>query len=416
MRRWRMLLPLAFLVACQMQMEGPPGGMPGEKPEVDDRVLVEVAPAGPGEVADTLVTTGLLESERQADLIPEASGLVTQILVEEGDAVRSGQLLAVLANPSLEGAAQRATLELERARQDKARADRLHQQGALSDAEHAAALQALELAETSAREASRTRGFTRLEAPFDGVVSLRDLRIGELAGGRRAFQVVDLSRLRVVVQLPEKDLARVSAGQPATLEGAYDQSATASGHVLRVSPVVDPTTGTARVTVAVDPGDTTLRPGQFTRVRVEVDRRSGVLTIPRAALVWEDGEPIAFRVEDAPPEEEKEDGADKGAEAGFQMPEFLASLLGEEEKKDEEEGPTWPRRVAKKVRLEIGYADRDRVEVRSGLAAQDPVITVGTDGLRDGAAVRLPEDPPPKKKEKDEDKKEGEGGEEGKGS
>lgn len=414
MRRWRMFLLFAALSACQMPEGGPPGGMPGaeEKEAVDDRVLVETADAGPGDVSDHLVTTGLLESERQADLVPEANGVVTQLLAEEGDVVKKGQLLAVLANPTLEGAAQRANLELDRIRQDAARAERLHSQGALSDAEHAAALQALELAETSYREATRTRGFTRIEAPFDGVVALRDLRLGEVAGGRRAFQVVDLNALRVVVQLPERDLARVQLGQPVTLEGAYDASATSTGQVLRVSPVVDPATGTARVTIAVDPGQTALRPGQFSRVRIQVDRRDGVLTIPRQALVWEDGEPVAFRVEDAPPEEDEakegEEGEKKEESPGL-AEQIAAFFQGEDEdKKEEEEKPTFPRRVAKKVRLEIGYSDQARVEVRGGLEAGQPVITVGTDGLRDGTAVRLPSDPPPEKK-KDPKDKEGKG-------
>ena len=402
MRRWPLLLLLALLTACQVQTDGPPGGEPGEHEDgpTDDRVLVETAPAAPGEVADFLVTTGLLESERQADLVPEATGVVTRIFVEEGDAVRAGQPLALLSNPSLEGAAQRAGLELDRARQDAERAERLHASGALSDAEHAAAKQALELAESAFREATHARGFTRIEAPFDGVVALRDLRVGELAGGRRAFQVVDLAALRVIVQLPEKDLARVHPEQLVVLEGAYDANATAPGRVLRVSPVVDPSTGTARVTVQVDPAGTALRPGQFVKVRVQVDRRADVLTIPRAALVWEDGEPVAFRVEDAPPEEAEKD-EEKAEDAGL-MARLGALFGGEEDAEEGDEKPDWPRRVAKKVRLEIGYADPARVEVRGGLAAGESVIVVGTDGLRDGAAVRLPGDPPPRKKEKAE--------------
>lgn len=412
MQRWPSLLLFVALAACQVQTGGPPGGgPPGENAEkkgpVDDRVLVEVAPAGPGEVADHLVTTGLLESERQADLVPEATGMVSQILVEEGDPVRAGQLLAVLTNPNLEGAARRAGLELDRARQEAERVARLHEQGVVSESEHTAARQALATAEASFQEATRAKGFTRLEAPFDGVVAVRDVRLGEVAGGRRAFQVVDLAALRVVVQLPEKDLPRVRPGQPATLEGAYDAGSTARGEVARVAPVVDPTTGTARVTVTVDPGQGALRPGQFVKVRLEVDRKADVLTIPRGALVWEDGEPIAWRVEDAPPEEEKpgEEGEKKEEEGGL-----LARWFGDQDAMaKEEEKPDWPRRVAKKVRLEIGYADPERVEVRAGLSAGDSVVTLGADGLRDGSAVRLPSDPPPKRPEPKD-------GEEGKGS
>jgi len=407
MRRWPLLLLSLALVACSAQMGGPPGGPGAEQGPADDRVLIDSAPVALGEVADHLVTTGLLESERQADLVPEATGITTKVLVEEGDTVKAGQLLAVLANPNLEGAAARAGLELDRARQEAERVSRLYEQGVVSASDQASSQATLRTAEASYQEATRARGFTRIEAPFDGVVSLRDLRVGEVAGGRRAFQVVDLSKLRVVVQLPEKDLNRAHEGQPAVLEGAYDAAATAKGKVLRLSPVVDPTTGTARVTIEVEPGQTALRPGQFVKVRLEVDRHRDVVTIPRSALVWEDGEPVAFRVDDAP-EEKKEEDKDK-AEEPTGIAAFFAKLGGGGEGPAEarDDKPDYPRRVATKVRLEIGYSDPERVEIKSGLKVGDPIITVGTDGLRDGTAIRLPGDPPPKKPgDKDKDKAE----------
>lgn len=434
----RSLLSLLLLLsACAMG--GPPGGPPGmggDKPKPDDRVLVEVEPAAKGSVGDFLTTTGLLESEAMADIVPEASGLVTRVLVEEGDVVRAGQVLAELANPSLEAGADRASVEIEVARQELSRAEALHQRGAISDVELETARQRVRTAETSWSEARQTAGFTRLKSPIAGTVSAREVRIGELAGGKRAFQVVDLDRLRVVVSLPERDVARVHAGQRVELQGAYDETARATGSVLRVSPVVDATTGTARVTITVDPGQRALRPGQFVSVRIELDRKSDVLTVKREAVVWEDGEPLAWIVADAPPEEKKEEGPKE-------EPGFFASLFGggddekdgeakdgeepaeeakaegpkDGEPKDgeakadekEEEGPPIPRRVANKARLEIGYQDADRVEILSGLDEGAPVVVVGNTNLREGAAVRLPEDPKPvvEKKDKGEDEKKG---------
>ena len=104
-----------LLAAC-----GGPGDGPGkdedgdeEEEDADARVPVEVALAARAAVADTLDTTGVLESEAQADIVSEASGMVQQVPVEEGDAVRRGQVLAILSNPSLEAGADRATTELD---------------------------------------------------------------------------------------------------------------------------------------------------------------------------------------------------------------------------------------------------------------------------------------------------------------
>lgn len=409
---------------------GPPegrggGGAPWEqkKPEGDRRILVETAGVEAGSVADYLETTGTIESEAQADISAETTGTVTQIAVEEGDTVRKGQLLAVIENPSLDASASRAAIELERAEADLERARILHEQKAISDSELRQAEVSYRTAQASANEARRTRGFTRLTSPIDGTVAVRDVRLGELSSGR-AFQVVDLDRLRVIVQLPEKDLARVKVGQVVRLSSAYDEDAVSSGTVTRVSPVVDPASGTVRVTISVDPDQDALRPGQFTKVRLEVDRHDDVLTIPRRALTWEDGEPVAWVVADAP-EEEEEEGEGEGEEAAEDGEEegggFLARLFGggeeeeapdaEAEEADAEPEVEIPRRVVERRALEIGFMDPDRIEVTSGLESGEPVVVVGNANLREGAAVRLPEDPAPRAsgEKKDEEKDEEEG-------
>ncbi|RME20883.1 MAG: efflux RND transporter periplasmic adaptor subunit [Deltaproteobacteria bacterium] len=395
---------MCLLVACGPPPEGP-AGAEEQAEEPDRRVLVEAAPVQRGDVADYLVTTGTLESEAQADIIPEATGVVTRILVEEGDTVRRGQLLAELSNPSLEAAAERARVELARARREAESARALHARGAISDAELRAAEDALTTAEASFSEAAATSDFTRIESPIDGTVAVRDLRVGELAGQGRAFQIVDLDHLRVIVRLPEKDLDRVRVGQPVVLQGAYDDQPRGQGRVARISPVVDPQTGTVRVTIEVDADTTDLRPGQFVKVRIEVARHEDVLTIPRRALTWIDGEPVAWKVVDATPDE-AEDSSDEGAAeeaAGSDDgPGFLAKLLGRTGNEDEADGtdeepapPPWPLREAERADLEIGFVDTTSVEVLSGLAEGDLVVTVGNDNLRSGTPLRLPDDPGP---------------------
>ncbi|MDP6946422.1 MAG: efflux RND transporter periplasmic adaptor subunit, partial [Myxococcota bacterium] len=224
--RLLLLLTVALALACGGDGGGGHGGKGGghgqgghgdSKTEADPRILVEAATVERGSVGDHLVTTGTLESEAQADIVPEASGVVTDIRVEEGDTVRRGQLLAIIKNPSLDATADRARIELDAARRASTEAIALHAQGAVSDRELRDAKAALETAEATFNEATGSRDFLRIESPIDGTVSMRDVRLGEVAGGARAFQVVDLDRLRVVVQLPERDLGRVSVGQVATL-------------------------------------------------------------------------------------------------------------------------------------------------------------------------------------------------------
>ncbi len=397
MSAWLLTL---FLVACAGGPEGGGGDTDAEEEtQPDPRSLVEVALVMPGSVGSHLVGSATVESEAQATLVPEATGVVTGIYVEEGDRVTKGQLLAALSNPTLEGGFSRASAELERATRDVEAARRLFSQGAISKAELDLAETTLTGARTAHAEATQTKGFTRLESPINGTVATRNLRFGEVAGGQPAFVIVDLDRLRVVVSLPERDAAAVRAGLPAKLVSAYDDKSVATGSVLRVSPVIEATSGTFRTTIAVDPGQSTLRPGQFVSVRIEVDRHENVLTVPRRALVWDEGKPFVYRVAEMTPEEVAKEAEDKKkleekAEGGGGKGGGMSFSFGggDTDEKKEPELPG-PKRKAVRVAVTIGFEDGELAEVTSGLKVGEQVVTVGNEALRDGARVRLPGDP-----------------------
>ena len=422
MTRMTASLLALVLLGCgggEKRHQGHGGDKHGQKDEVSDwRVLVETVQAEPGTVAKELVTHGTLESEAMADITPEAGGVVTEILVEEGDTVRRGLGLAVLSNPSLEAGSDRARVELAQTRRRYEQAQNLHTQGAISDTEFQDAKDAYAIAQASHREATGSARFTRLTSPVDGTVAIRNVRIGELASGaQRAFQVVDLNRLRVIANLSEGDLTHLSTGQSVTLTGTYDHSVRSEGEVLRISPVVDEASGTVRVTIAVNATEdqaSHLRPGQFVEVRIEVDRHSDVLTIPRKAVHWQDGAPIAWKVVDK--EETEDDDKDKDEDEKEDENFFTKLFDGDEDgDEDEDKADPWegvPRRIVKRVNLTLGYSDADKAEVSDGLVAGEHIVTVGGDNLRPDADVKLPGDPKPKKQAKDgePDAKDGEQG------
>ena len=123
MHRFFVLL-LVFSLGCERP--GSRGGKYNYGKKSDDgvndwRVLVEVEKASLGSVSNELITHGTLESEAMADITPEAGGVVTDILVEEGDSVNRGQVLAILSNPSLEAGSDRAQVELKQAQNPKNR-------------------------------------------------------------------------------------------------------------------------------------------------------------------------------------------------------------------------------------------------------------------------------------------------------
>ncbi len=375
-----------LLVACS---GGDGGGEGKQGPPPEPVSVVEVQEVVRGSVGDTLTASAVVESEASASLMPEATGVVTSLHADEGDAVTKGQLLAVLENVSLNTGAAKASAEVARLQAQVQRTRELFQQGAVSardleDAEHQ-----LRTARLTMREASAGYGTTRIVAPFDGVVARRDLRVGELAtSATAAFQVVDLDRLRVVASLPERELGRVRAGQPARLVSAYDSEVASTGVVARVAPVVDSASGTFRVTVQVEPGQTALRPGQFVSVVVEVGRHDEVLVVPKKAVVYEDGVPVVYTVVDAPEPDEEEEGADAEEEGSNSWWPFGGADAEEPVAEADEEADDSEKLVAERHVVELGLVDDRFGEIERGVELGDDVVTVGQSHLRDGARVR----------------------------
>ena len=417
MRRTLLLLVVLtlLLAACGCGGDGGNGhgkhggnGDDDEPPPPDPRTLIEAAQVSTGAVGQYVVSSAVVESEAAVDLLPETSGVVTSVKVEEGDAVHKGQVLAVIENPNLEATLERAAAELARVEQTYGELLRLREANAVSERELLDAHHALETARTSHDEAKRMGAYTRLVSPIDGHVAARYVKYGQVVGpASPAFRVVDLSELRVVAQLPERDLARIRAGQPAQLIPVYDEELVVPGEVLRLSPVVDAQTGTFRVTVAPVGDQGLLRPGQFVSVRIQVDHHEGTMVLPRRAVLYDRGEPYVFRVVEAPVEEEEEqDEAEEDQEEDVEDDGFIAKIkakIAEFQDKaaqaqgmggdEEEEELPGPKRQAERVDIELGFLEVENVEVMAGLEPGDLVVSLGHEALRDEARVRLPEDP-----------------------
>jgi len=359
------IIAILAVLACS-------GGADHEKSQEEDdkpepSTLVEAVAVAEGSVADVLTSSAVIESESSANLVPEAAGVVREIRKDEGDPVERGDVLAVLDNVALNTGARRATAEVTRLQQRVDAARELLDRGAISVREVEDLDHQLASAKLSSREASSSYGSTRITAPFDGVVAMRDVRVGELAtSGRTAFQVVDPDKLRIVSSLPERDLGRLAVGQPARLVSAYDEEVWSTGTVQRISPVVDANSGTFRVTLGVDPHTGGLRPGQFVQVRIEVDRHEDVLVVPKQALLYEDGAPVVYVVGPAPPPEPDEDAE-------------------EEEEEEEEEAKL----AGLRTPVKLGLVDDAFAEITEGLSAGDQVIVIGHSHLRDGGIVRV---------------------------
>ena len=187
--------------------------------------------------------------------------------------------------------------------------------------------------------------FTEIRAPISGIVANRQVKIGNLVRELDAvFDIEDFDPLLAVIFVPETQLNIIRAGQPVDIEVDAYRGQVFEGEVDRIAPVIDPATGTFKVTVAVTDEQQRLRPGLFGRVRIVYDQRQAVPLVPAKAVISEDSERWVFVVREG---------------------------------------------KAHRTKVELGLSGQDSFEVISGLELGDRVVVSGQNSLREGNAVAV---------------------------
>ncbi|MGB0514381.1 MAG: efflux RND transporter periplasmic adaptor subunit [Wenzhouxiangellaceae bacterium] len=314
-------------------------------------IAVEVAEIATGDVASAYSGTATLVPERQTAVVAKLGGIVLEILVEEGDQVEEGQVLARLERDRYEYQARQTEATLRKLENELERASELHRRDLISADEYERIRFDTESQRAAHGLAQLDLAHTEIRAPIAGVIAERMVKIGNLVTQNDPlFMINDFDPLWAVLHVPERELNLLSAGQQATLQVDAYPGQQFAGEVLRISPVVDATTGTFRVTVTFSDDSARLRPGLFGRIRVIHDQRIGVPIVAESALLSEDGEMAVFVAR------QSADGS----------------------------GYTVERRT-----IETGYRGNGGVEIISGLSVGDRVVTAGKNSLRDGAPVRI---------------------------
>lgn len=232
-------------------------------------------------------------------------------------------------------------------------------------------------------EAALNLRFTTIVAPVDGVIAERSVKLGNpIQVNQNLFRIVGMDPLQAVLNVPERQLGILKSGQPVVLEADALPGQKFVGNILRIAPVVDSNSGTFRVTCEFHDKSGTLKPGMFGRIGIVYDQRADALTVPRSALVEEDGETAVFVVEKAAdkPADDKKDGAKKDEPK-------KDAKLADAGKGDSK--PAAPGLVAHRRLVKVGYSEGDKVEIRSGIDEGTQVITVGRNAVRDGTAVQV---------------------------
>lgn len=380
--RWRSALEILLLVlsigfsSCSDKGDGK---NPGEKTEGRPPVAVEVTKVGVTDYSEGIDVVGSLSPKFGADIKSEYSGIVTEVYVTEWIRVKRGAPLARIDSREMEILLQKAGAAVEMAKANLLQAEvagnranreydrllKLKEAGlvtqqnlddGLTEKEATAARIEGARAQSKAAEEDLRHTQTRLSktiirSPMDGVVSSRGVNVGDLVGEvgspKVMFRIIDPRILDLTVTVPSGEMGWVRVGQPLIFSTDAPPGKNFTGKVMFINPLVNDSDRSVKVTAEVENLSEQLKGGLYVKGRILTGKRTGILRIPRVALLsWD----VAGKKGD------------------------LFVVEGE---------------IAYRRTVQTGSVMGDFVEVTSGLSSGEPVVVRGGFNLKDGDRVNV---------------------------
>lgn len=381
MRKWIIVLVLvvaagAGYFALSPASSGPSAGGAAKKGFGRQPLTVGLTAATRQPLQETVQVVGSLIGAATVEVVPQAGGRLLNISVRLGDPVSRGQRIAQLddreireqlrqAEASFDVAQatirqREADLSFAKTNLDRSRSlfeRNLLPQQTLDDGEarYQAAQAQLDLARAQLAQASArleelriTQTNTTITSPVDGYVGRRYVDPGAFVSTNAPLvQVVDISLVRLVVNLVERDLRRVGVGAKGTVDVDAFPGEQFEGRIARIAPVLDPATRTAEMEIEIPNPTRRLKPGMYARVSLVTSTKTDALVVPKSAIVDVSGRRGVYTVND---------------------------------------------RVAVFRPVSVGIEDADRIEITDGVMEGDEVVSIGASSIRDGDPVLLPGD------------------------
>ena len=346
-RKYVLLIVFVTLAAAAGALGCGKNGHAGTNGKKDDKVKVpvEVAAVTKGTISAYFTGTATIGAEEETGVVAKVGGVVKEILVEEGQYVKAGDVLAKLDDEKIAVQLSQAKAALDKLKNSYERNVDLHKQSLISTEMFQQSKYDYESQKAAYDLAELEFKYTAIRTPISGVVAERLIKVGNMVlPNQSVFRVAGLDPLIAILHVPERQLGKLRTGLAAKLIVDAGSTDPFTGRIKRISPVIDPATGTVKVTVEVRDPSRRLKPGMFARINIIYDVHENVLTAPKDAIISEDRENAVFVVRDS---------------------------------------------IAYRQLVTTGYVNTTAIEVLSGLEPGDTIVTTGKASLKDSARVQI---------------------------
>jgi len=310
------------------------------------KVPVETVSIAFQDITNTYKTTAILEAQAESKVVNKVTGMIEQVLVDEGDFVKKGQVLAVIDAERYQLELERSAIELESATAEFNRSQPVNGKELIS-AKDLEKLGFMVKSRTNDKKLAQIKvRDSKVTAPISGIVANKMVKAGNMTSASESemFHIVALDTLQGVVYLPETEINNINKGQIAGLVFPSNPNNILPAAVAKISPIVDAKSGTFKVTLEVNNSDKVLKPGMFAKVALVLDTRADAKVVPQKSLIVTDTGTSIFVVEDG---------------------------------------------KAKKLFVETGYEENGFVEIVSELADDAQIVVVGQHSLKPDSDVTV---------------------------
>jgi len=340
------LLFAAIGFAGYTQLKPASSSTPANAKPQGGAVPIEAAKVTSGPLKITLTTVGTLKANESLMLKPEISGRIESIHLEEGSAAKKGDVLVRIDDRITAAQLKQAEASLGLARANFARAKILKEKGAGTITNYDMMQANLNVASAQVDLARATLDKTKITAPFDGTMGLRHVSPGDVVSpGQDIAGFQSTNPVKAEFTLPENATRAAATGQ--TIDVLVDAlpGRTFTGKIYAIDPQINESSRNIILRALIPNDDGVLKPGLFARVSIITAQKENALFVPESAIVPKGNDSFVMRV----------DATNKVAT----------------------------------VPVTIGERSNGNVEIVSGLAAGDTVVTAGHLKLRDGAEVSI---------------------------